>query len=360
MNSDLRRLLGELVADPQIAESTRRRIVEALFAELRGETAGTPSFPVDGERDQASPSVMAAGATTTSATRRLVCVHGICRHNQGFSDPWWDALRGHVGGVYGAGGLNQERLEVIWSDLVNQASDSLGGALASAAPSQSAAASQSLRKQAASEIRGALRDRVDQLDEPVEMIGSSDAPAGDPTVVGALSIPGFNCIDDFAIYLTSDSVRQAILKRFTDVVRPLLASGVQVDVISHSWGTVVAYEGLRELAISSPSTPLVRNLFTVGSALSIGPVKSRLRPANRDGRKPANTRRWINLDARGDVVGGELKGRPFAVDVEHLQLDPVGCFGLGILVNPQCAHGSYFRPANVAVNRDIFARNILS
>jgi hypothetical protein len=26
--------------------------------------------------------------------------------------------------------------------------------------------------------------------------------------------------------------------------------------------------------------------------------------------------------------------------------------------DPSCAHGSYFKVANVAVNRDIFARNI--
>ncbi|MFO0906424.1 MAG: hypothetical protein U0939_25690 [Pirellulales bacterium] len=360
MNSELRRVLADLVVDPQIAEATRRRIVEALFAELRSEAAGAAARVAGAAVEQAGVSEVSAAAAASAAPRRLVYVHGICRHDEGFSNAWWEAMKGHVGDVYGAGTLKQERLEVIWSDLVNEASDMLVGALADAVPPATASASESLRKQAASEILGALRDRVDQLDAPVEFIGSSDAPTGDPTVVGALSIPGFNCIDDFAIYLTSDSVREKILKRFTEVVRPLLASGVQVDVISHSWGTVVAYEGLRELASTSPSTPLVRNFFTVGSALSIGPVKARLRPANRDGGKPANTRRWINLDARGDVVGGALQGRPFAVDEEHLQLAPVGCAGLGFLVNPQCAHGSYFRPANVAVNRDIFARNILS
>ena len=118
----------------------------------------------------------------------------------------------------------------------------------------------------------------------------------------------------------------------------------------------MAYEGLRELEDDGLTSPLVRNFFTVGAALSIFPVKLRLRPANRDGRKPAMVRRWINLDAKGDPVGDQLQGRPYAVDEENLDLPNMGCgfFDAGF------AHGSYFQAANVQVNRDIFARNINS
>jgi hypothetical protein len=130
-----------------------------------------------------------------------------------------------------------------------------------------------------------------------------------------------------------------------------LADGDELDVISHSWGTVVAYEGLRELEDQGLTSIRVRNFFTVGAALSIFPVKLRLRPQNQDGRRPALVRRWINLNAHGDPVGGQLQGRPYQVDAEFLDLPNLGC---GIL-DASCAHGSYFKAGNDAVNRDVFA-----
>ena len=69
---------------------------------------------------------------------------------------------------------------------------------------------------------------------------------------------------------------------------------------------------------------------------------------------------WVNLDAKGDLVGGRLK-RKFEVDQEHLNLTPATCsrnfwggYDLG------CAHSSYFKSENLEVNRNIFARNILN
>jgi hypothetical protein len=160
------------------------------------------------------------------------------------------------------------------------------------------------------------------------------------------------------VYLTNDATRADIIGRFTNVVRPLLQGGAAVDVISHSWGTVVSYEGLRQLEDEGLVTPGVNNFFTVGAALSIGPVKSRLRPNNRDGRRPAMVKHWVNVNARGDLVGGPLKDRPFAVDDDFPSVAPFGCTSFLSLVTPQCAHGSYFVDGNVEVNRDIFASEI--
>ena len=81
-------------------------------------------------------------------------------------------------------------------------------------------------------------------------------------------IPGLDCINDFVTYLRDDQVRAGVIGRFTDVVRPLLEGGARVDVISHSWGTVVAYEGLRQLEDDGLVEPRVHNFFTVGAALS--------------------------------------------------------------------------------------------
>jgi hypothetical protein len=157
-------------------------------------------------------------------------------------------------------------------------------------------------------------------------------------------------VNDFSTYMFDDQVRSQIIARFTSEVRQLLADHDQIDVIAHSWGTVVAYEGLRALEDEGLTNPQVGSFFTVGAALAIGLVRTRLLPANRDGHKPALVRQWINLNAHGDPVGGQLQGI-FAVDEEFLDLPNLGC---GIL-DVGCAHGSYFKQDNEQVNRDIFA-----
>ena len=160
--------------------------------------------------------------------------------------------------------------------------------------------------------------------------------------------------------MVNKEIRQQIIDRFTRVVRPLLAAGAELNIIAHSWGSVVAYEGLRELEAEEELTGHVANFFTVGSALSLPPVRGSLRTANRDGRRPHLVNRWINVDAQGDLVGGALADR-FAVDVEKLEIEPAGCErnlgGLG-WYNFGCAHGSYFRSENRLVNQQIFAQYI--
>ena len=51
--------------------------------------------------------------------RFLVYVHGICRHEAGYSDAWWDALHPFTS-TFGDGERDRSRLEVLWSDLVNE------------------------------------------------------------------------------------------------------------------------------------------------------------------------------------------------------------------------------------------------
>ena len=162
-------------------------------------------------------------------------------------------------------------------------------------------------------------------------------------------------MNDVALYLVSDSIRDQVLGAFLFVVEPLLRHGAAIDIISHSWGSVVAYEGLRRLdATALPGH--VRTLFMVGSPLTIGPVRRRLRW--RDGARPRYVRRWVNLDARGDVVGGALEPHGLAVDREYLRLDPTGCDSWAGIVAPACAHQSYFHPENRPVNSGIFAEHI--
>lgn len=362
-------LLGRLVGEGPLPDDLRRQAL-AIFAAI-------VESPRDGVVGSLAPSTTTAGDSSWSlaegslsgaTNQRLVYVHGICRHTTGFSNSWWNSLQPFLPGTFGPGILGQTRLEVVWSDLVNQAGLLLAAQAETAGATQAGEVSAIQQwQQASAEIKEALRDREDQaglaarapLDDAPRAEGVFD-PITEPHLASGISIPGINCIDDFAVYLTSDNTRQRILDRFIDLVRPELQAGRSLNIIAHSWGTVVAYEGLRQLEDQGLKTPLVQNFFTVGAALSIPPVKMRLRSMNKDGKKPANTRRWFNLDVRGDIVGGPLKGRPYAVDADFVNLEPVGCNSVLGIVNPQCAHGSYFVAANKAVNRDIFANRIAS
>lgn len=273
--------------------------------------------------------------------RMLVTVHGIGSHSAGYSNQWWQSLQPHVGNTFNSSGLGEGRHEVVWSDLVNK-TRSLYRNLDSVQVNQ-------LRQS----ILDVIKDRQDQV-----LSDKNRSVIQMPTMRGdSISI------DDFLIYMLNDNMRRKIIKRFTEVINPLLLAGITLDIISHSWGTVVAYEGLRELEGQNGLPGRVANWFTVGSALSLAPVQGRLRPENRPkGNRlapyPALVDKWINLDAEGDMVGGRL-ARKFPVNREYLKLSPTTCprrfwgFDLG------CAHSSYFKPENLKVNKDIFAKHIL-
>lgn len=238
------------------------------------------------------------------------------------------------------------RQEVLWSDIVSptRAVAARGGDARD-------------ERMLADSLRAVLEDRAERQ----ALSSIEEQPAARPVAArvaldrAMLGIPGLDCVDDFAKYLLSDSIRVEVIDRFLQVVQPLLRAGDNVAVISHNWGTVVAYEGLRALD-GAGLLGRVSEFFTVGSALSIGQVRRRLRST--DGARPDCVREWINLDARGDIVGGALQPH-FAVDREYLQLRPVGCQSFAGIVAPACAHASYFRAEIRAVNAGVFGEHLL-
>ena len=316
----------------------------------------SPEAQVEALRMLQSGNFRASAAQPRAVGERyLIYVHGICRHDPGYSNVWWNALQPFTT-AFGTGDLGGRRREVLWSDLVNEQTRALQ--TARDVDARAAREAEELQR-AQREIEEALEDRVDrQLIEAAPRPQAGELPRSLPTDRALISIPGLNCLDDFTGYMVYDSIRAAVIERFTRVVRPLLQSGAELDIISHSWGTVVAYEGLRELAEGGLAQSRVLNFITVGAALSLGPVKFRLRPANRDGRRPAMVRRWVNVSAQGDVVGGRLQNRPYKVDHDFPNVDPFGCDDVFGLVSPVCAHSSYFVAGNDPVNRDIFAKFI--
>ncbi|MBD2616342.1 caspase family protein [Nostoc punctiforme FACHB-252] len=271
----------------------------------------------------------------------LVYVHGISQHRSGYSNGWWNALKQHVGEIFGDGNLNTNRWEVIWSDLVN------------ARASFNEVEKEQLRR----EIMTVLEERR-QSSVAANTGGGRDARRAIIQSRNAERGSGF-AIDDFLTYMLDSNIRQQIIDRFTKVVEPLLRSNNQIDIVAHSWGTVVAYEGLCELEKNTSLPGRVKNFFTVGSALSILPVRAHLRNANKNGHCPANVERWINLDAKGDLVGGMLSDK-FDITHESLELEPTSCpkefFGYSL----SCAHSSYFHESNITVNRNIFAKFMTS
>jgi hypothetical protein len=285
------------------------------------------------EQEGAAHSLESAARTPSEV---VVYVHGISQHRPGYSDPWWNAMRPYLTRPL-------TKTEVVWSDIVNPRSEQLRSALSRATPEHA-----DLRRKIEAEL--SQRIETDQRSTGRTRVSREVSERAESEVRGdGLSL------DDFLRYMLDVSVRKQILQRFDSIVRPLLDNGVKVHVISHSWGTVVAYEGLRNLDSVSLSGR-VANLFVVGSALSIGAVQSNLFGRVTDGRRPSHVDRLINLDAGGDPVGGTIADQ-FDLDAEHIGLQPTGCTTIpftNIAISISCAHSSYFRPENHTVNRDIF------
>jgi len=271
------------------------------------------------DRVGARPTVARVGA------EYVVYTHGISQHQEGYSVPWWNALTPHLD-------RSLERAEVLWSPVVNPRGLRMS-------PRPRSAAEQDFAQQ----LERLLDDRQQQLLSTVP-----DASRSVSTMPSVSERSLDFAIDDFTRYMLNQDEREEILTIFDETVRPLLESGATVHLVSHSWGSVVAWEGLRRLDDESFAGRVV-NLFVVGSALSLWPVQTNLFERITDGRRPTVVDRVFNLNARGDIVGGPI-GRNFDVNDEFLGLDAQGCS----LFNVGCSHVSYFQANNLVVNRDIF------
>ena len=302
-----------------------------------------------------SRNLRAEGVPASETRRGLVYVHGICHHPQGYSEPWWQAMMPHLDPAVRQT-LASNRHEILWNQHVSPSERSLA---ATVDPLQQRDVEQRLRDVLQERATREVSQQIERA-AAVQGVGLRTTEPWAAEITGPIprelfGIPGADCVDDFAKYLSNERIRSNVLNEFIGVVRPMLARGESIEVISHSWGAVVAFEALHQLdAEGLPGR--VHTWFTVGAALAISFVADRLRPG--DGRKPSVVERWINLDSRGDIVGGSLQVVGMQVDSEYLSLVPVGCRTIGPFVAPACAHSSYFDPSNLAVSRDIFARMI--
>lgn len=107
-------------------------------------------------------------------------------------------------------------------------------------------------------------------------------------------------------YLVKDEVRNTI----DTGVRAAITPGVPTVVVSHSLGTVVAYNLLRNEGLASGwKVPL---FVTLGSPLGVEAMRAKLAPH----RHPECAGRWFNAYDPRDVVA------LFPLDEEHFPVDP--------------------------------------
>lgn len=111
--------------------------------------------------------------------------------------------------------------------------------------------------------------------------------------------------------------------RIRDIVKNELAAaardGASVCLVSHSMGTVVAYEALWEMTHEDGRPPPVALFLTLGSPLGMHYVQKRLLGL-RDGscRYPGGIDTWVNVSAVGDLVSvDECVADDFAAMVER-------------------------------------------
>ena len=284
--------------------------------------------------------------------QRVVWVHGIGQHSPGYSAEWEATFNSYLNLGHEAYG------EVCW-DIVFRAARALPGA--AGRPAGGLAIPLTPREQqeeaeVREELRTILAARATALEQPppgararaahdTRVVAWSDLvpPAGARGLLPDWLRRPDEYLGDFAKYLVSRDVRTAVKEQAKAVLRPFAGGEEQVAIIAHSWGTVVAYDSLLDLQVEQPALA-VADLITLGSPLWL--VRRLLE--DRSGRKPGQVAQWVNVHARGDLVGAWLSPG-FRVDEEF----EVPTFGGGD------AHGSYFVAGNEAVQRDIIARAIL-
>lgn len=96
-------------------------------------------------------------------------------------------------------------------------------------------------------------------------------------------------------------VQTDIRRRTQDALHAGAESGPPHVFVSHSMGTVIAYDNLKRV----PGCPPVDGLVTIGSPLGLDEIQDQLRPEwTRDDGFPTNAGRWANVYDKLDPVAG--------------------------------------------------------
>ncbi|MCC6176306.1 MAG: hypothetical protein IT305_13455 [Chloroflexi bacterium] len=298
---------------------------------------------------------------------RIVWVHGIGDHQAGYSDEWRLNFNQHLHLP------DSDFIEVLWDTVFDAipgttrsaAAATTRGAVIVVAPPRAELGLTPTETLAAQEIQDELttilQARKVALDRAERAVAAPSTRSADADAVVAWAASPVDAdvattrglltwllnpeeyLGDFVKYLVSRSIRTAVKACFKERLLPLIGSDAAIAVVSHSWGTVVAYDSLLDLSAEAPDLDVL-DLFTLGSPLWM--VRRFLEDSS--GGKPSDVASWVNVTAQGDPVGAWLRPA-FAVDDD---LHVPGIDGVD-------AHGSYFAAGNAIVQRDIVARDIL-
>jgi hypothetical protein len=105
---------------------------------------------------------------------------------------------------------------------------------------------------------------------------------------------------------TKFMVRKELRERLLANLASAAAKAEKIVIISHSMGTMVAYDVLR----NCPTCPPIDTLITLGSPLGVKEVQAELKAAGADGVDfpAARVRRWINIyDPLDPICGADPK-----------------------------------------------------
>jgi hypothetical protein len=155
-----------------------------------------------------------------------------------------------------------------------------------------------------------LRARVDDLGF-VDNILDVVSPIVDFTGLNDELINSW--LPDVGYYFSYRIIGSMIRERLQKVLIPQLKKDYHVCLISHSLGTVVAYDVLWKISRMSEYTKLHQkkiDLFlTLGSPLGDPVIQKQLYDNNEpeDGRYPANIREWKNFSAKDDFISHDEK-----------------------------------------------------
>jgi hypothetical protein len=106
-------------------------------------------------------------------------------------------------------------------------------------------------------------------------------------------------------YFSDDGGKASIARQMVaDALQEAWSNGQQVLLVGHSFGSVIAYDTLWELCRVHKIPDKVDLFLTMGSPLTMGYIRQRLKGAERPvaERYPANISRWVNLAAIGEVT----------------------------------------------------------
>ena len=215
---------------------------------------------------------------------RIVCVHGIGDPAPDYWMEWAEAIKKAIGDSNTYDGA-------YWEDAV-------GGGRAAV---RRLARSGTVPRRPSREDR--LREQLQALIRQNERgIAAARALPGPGPMVERRGV--WDYVGDFVQYILDGRVRD----RVQDRVRTKLLEdpSATTSIVAHSWGTVVAYDVLHQLARTRRAFACA-NFLTFGSPLWMGPVRAILADGGTHG-KPANVGNWINVYNTLDPVGPTLAG----------------------------------------------------